>query len=225
MAAGPLILKTALNGQYSPESAENSEMNQRCSNATHERNLEALVRRSSWCMSALAAARALNLIDWCIGAGAIRNLVWDQLHDRIEPTIPGDIDLAYFDPSDLSRERDAGLEKRLDGLFPGTEWDVVNQAGVHLWYAERFGQEVEPIGNLEEALSTWPEYATCVGVRLEPNDKISILAPHGLEDLFGMVVRRNPTRISRSGFLHRLEEKRFDEKWPLLRIHAEQSVD
>ena len=178
-----------------------------------------MVRDSPWCIAALEAARSIGLSDWCIGAGAIRNLVWDHLHGYNDPTIPGDIDLAHFDPSDLSRERDGKLAARLDRIFPGPEWDVVNQAGVHRWYPERFGQKVAPFRNIDEALASWPEYATCIGVRLEPDDSMTVVAPHGLDDLFGMIVRHNPTRISKDGFRDRLAAKRFNEKWPLARLH------
>lgn len=185
---------------------------------THRLLLGRWVRDSAWFMSALKAARSLKLADWCIGAGVLRNLVWDHLHDHEQSTVGNDIDLAYFDPSDLSRDRDIGLENQLDKIFPGRKWDVVNQAGVHLWYPRPLGQKVEPFGNLADALATWPEYATCVGIRLEQDDTLTILAPHGLEDLFGLIVRHNPSRITPTDFRNRLTEKRFEERWPLVKI-------
>ena len=42
----------------------------------------ALVREAPWFMAALRAGRALGLAQWCIGAGALRNLVWDALHGQ-----------------------------------------------------------------------------------------------------------------------------------------------
>jgi hypothetical protein len=73
---------------------------------------------------------------------------------------------------------------------------VTNQAAVHLWFERYFGHAVPPLASLEEAVASWPEYATCVGLRLEANDAITVIAPHGLEDLFGLLVRRNPVRVS-----------------------------
>lgn len=158
------------------------------------------------------------LPQWCIGAGAIRNLVWDHLHGYDTSANSGDIDFAYFDPSDISRERDRLLGARLDASYPGIPWEAVNQAGVHLWYEESYGKAVEPFHSLSEALASWPEFATCVGVRLEEDDLLTVIAPHGLADLFEMVVRRNPARIELEAFRKRISEKRFANRWPLLRI-------
>lgn len=41
-------------------------------------------------MTALRSVRALGLGSWCIGAGAIRNLVWDTLHG-FAPTVSEDV--------------------------------------------------------------------------------------------------------------------------------------
>ena len=69
-------------------------------------------------MRALRAVRELGLASWCIGAGAVRSLVWDALHELTVPSELSDIDVAYFDASDLSSERDSKLERRLKILLP-----------------------------------------------------------------------------------------------------------
>ncbi|MBB4845662.1 hypothetical protein HNP55_004214 [Paucibacter oligotrophus] len=79
--------------------------------------LIALLRQSPWLMEALRAVRGLGLASWCIGAGALRNLVWDALHGRstAAPCAQGlsDVDVAFFDASDLSPQREAALRARL----------------------------------------------------------------------------------------------------------------
>lgn len=75
----------------------------------HKRLIE-IVRESEWFMSALCATRALGLASWCIGAGAVRNLVWDKLHNFKKPSSLADIDVAYFDASMMSTERDSELQ-------------------------------------------------------------------------------------------------------------------
>jgi uncharacterized protein len=69
--------------------------------------LKTLARGSDWFMAGLHAAQSLDLPPWCIGAGAVRNLVWDALHGHARPSALADVDLAYFDASDVSAERDA----------------------------------------------------------------------------------------------------------------------
>jgi hypothetical protein len=179
-----------------------------------------LVRATPWFMEALRAARSLALPDWCIGAGAVRNLVWDALHDHRVPTMLADVDLAYFDLSDLSLERDRMLAATLRSIAPRFAWDVTNQAAVHLWFADHFGHAVDPLRSIEEAVASWPEFATAVALRLADDDAIEVIAPLGLDDLFGMVVRRNPARVSLDTYRRRVRDKRYSERWPRVRVIA-----
>jgi uncharacterized protein len=176
--------------------------------------LRRIAADSAWFMAALRAARTLALPDWCIGAGAVRNLVWDHLHGRSSPSALADLDLAYFDAQDLSQARDADLQARLTVVLPGIPWEVTNQAGVHLWFEGTFGHAVAPLLSLQDAVASWPEYATAVGLRLEADDRLSVIAPLGLEDLFGMRVRRNPRRVSIDTYRQRVAQKRYTDRWP-----------
>lgn len=104
--------------------------------------VEAILWDTPWFMAALEAARTVDPPDWLIGAGAVRTAVWDHLHGFDEPTVPGDVDVAFFDPNDLSRARDQAIEEALRERLPDTPWDAKNQAAVHLWYPAKFGYEV-----------------------------------------------------------------------------------
>ena len=180
--------------------------------------LISLVRQSTWFVSALTAVRELNLQSWCIGAGAIRNLVWDSLNGYATPSSLADVDIAYFDSSNLSSERDTELQCRLREKLPHVPREVINQASVHLWFESYFGHPVPPLTSLTEAVGTWPEYATSVGLTLLPDGVIEVIAPHGLDDLFDMMVRRNPTRVSIETYRQRVIEKRYAERWPKVTV-------
>lgn len=169
-------------------------------------------------MSALRAVQQLGLRDWCIGAGAVRNLVWDALHGFSTPSVLPDVDVAYFDAADLSPERDAELQHQLHTLAPGIPWEVTNQAAVHLWFERVFGHPVQPLHSLEDAIATWPEFVTCVGLTLAEDDQIHIVAPHGLDDLFSMTIRRNPARVSPETFRQRVIQKCYQERWPRVTV-------
>jgi len=184
----------------------------------HADRLAALARATPWFMDALAHARALRLPAWCVGAGAVRNLVWDALHGHAAPSALSDVDVAYFDASDLSAARDAALQARLAAAAPGTPWEVTNQAGVHLWFERHFGHPVAPLRSLEDAVASWPEFATAVGVRLDDDDRLHVIAPLGLDDLFAMVVRRNPARVSLETYRQRVASKRYAERWPRVTV-------
>lgn len=177
-----------------------------------------IARGAPWFMEALLAVNELGLSSWCIGAGAVRNLVWDALHQFECPSALSDIDVAYFDQTDLRTERDAELQARLTSTLPGVPWEVTNQAGVHLWFEQHFGHAVEPLRSLEEAVGSWPEYATSVGMTIQPSGALHVIAPHGLHDLFAIVVRRNPERVSVKTHGERIASKRYAERWPLVTV-------
>lgn len=183
-----------------------------------ERRLAELVAATPWLMHALGAVRALGLESWCIGAGAIRGLVWDHLHGFEAPSALADVDVVFFDADDASPRREQHLQRLLDERLPGLCWEVVNQAAVHHWYASPEGRPVEPLRSLEEGIATWPEYATCVGVYLDRADAVHVIAPHGLADLFDGVVRWNPTRVSAEVYRDRIARKRFTDRWPQVRV-------
>jgi uncharacterized protein len=179
-----------------------------------EAKLIAIVARSSWFMDALKAAQSLQLKSWCIGAGAVRNLVWDQLSGHLTPSALTDVDVAYFDNGDTSPERDQQLQRALHLLRPDIPWEVTNQAGVHHWFADYFGHAVAPVATLAEAVATWPEYATSVGIFLSRHDAIEVIAPHGLADLFSMTIRHNPARASVANYTARISQKQYATRWP-----------
>jgi len=181
--------------------------------------LATIVAATPWLMRALRAVRSLALPgSGCIGAGAVRSTVWDSLHGLSSPAPLADVDVAYFDPSDLSPEAEATHQRRLTGLVPELHWEVVNQAAVHLWYERTFGRSVPPLDSLEEGIASWPETATAVAVRLDDRDQVQVLAPLGLIDLFECIVRRNPTRVDEGTFRARVEAKRYAERWPRVRV-------
>lgn len=179
-----------------------------------ESRLVTLARESSWFWPALLAVRTLDFPSWCIGAGAVRNLVWDSFHGLEASWTSSDIDVAYFDNTDLSAERDVFFESQLSSLHPEFPWEVTNQAGVHTWFEAAFGYPVHPLASLDAAVASWPEYATAVGLTLLPDDTIGVIAPYGLDDLFNMVIRRNPARVSVATYRERVERKQYHDRWP-----------
>ncbi len=183
-----------------------------------EERLRHIASSSDWLMPALRAVRELELASWCIGAGAVRNLVWDALHDYSTPSHLADVDVAYFDASDPAPERDTALQRRLHEAMPRIPWEVTNQAAVHHWFEGYFGHAVEPLLSLPEAVGSWPEYATCVGLCLNQDNSIEVIAPHGLDDLFNCVVRRNPTRVSLGTYRSRVEQKNYASRWPQVTV-------
>jgi hypothetical protein len=182
-----------------------------------EDRLARLVVSTGWMAHALETGREVAPPDWLIGAGAIRSLVWDHLHGATA-AVPKDIDLVFFDAGALNAEREAQVLGELVRHAPELPWDVKNQAAVHLWYPQVFGLTVEPLVSSADAVATWPETATAVAIRLLPIDRIEIVAPFGLVDLFGLVCRRNPRRVTLEEYRRRIRHKRIAQRWPLVTI-------
>ena len=180
-------------------------------------SLGARVRAEPWLMRALEAVAASDLPGAWIGAGAIRDVVWGQRHEGFDPAGVRDIDVAFLDPADLSRERDLAAQQTLAGIA-ALPWEASNQAAVHTWYHEYFGgAPVSPFGSVHEAVATWPETATCVAVRLAPPG-LEVCAPHGLADLLGGVWRVNPVRVTAATSRARLARQQVSARWPRLRV-------
>jgi hypothetical protein len=179
-----------------------------------------LIRGCPWLMQVLATVRDSRLPNAWVGAGAIRDLVWGQLYGTgFQPEAVRDVDVAFFDSIDLSRERDAEATEILRHTSPEVNWEATNQAAVHTWYAAEFGGEpIAPLTSIEDAVSTWPETATAVAVRLGAADEIQICAPLGLADLMTGVWRRNPRSVSVEQSRTRLARHQPRRRWPRVRV-------
>ena len=160
-------------------------------------------------METLKAVRELGLPDWAIGAGFIRNAVWDHLHgfDMITPL--ADIDVLYFEPGDLSKERELDIEATLKAISPDRPWSVRNQARMHLRNNDA------PYASTEDALRYWLETPTCVAARLETDNSLTLFSPYGLSDLMEMrasLTKHGETRIEQ--YKARMKEKNWPSIWP-----------
>jgi hypothetical protein len=176
-------------------------------------DLCALVARQADMLRLLRSVAELGLPDCWIGAGFLRNAAWDALHDRL-PNCGrlNDIDVVFFDRANADPTFDAAIEARLAARSPNHPWSVKNQARMHLRNGE------EPYQDTAAAIARWPETATAVAARLLQG-RLELLAPHGLDDLFGLIVRPTPAFARRPlAFARRLQAKNWLARWPRLRI-------
>jgi len=179
--------------------------------------LAALFQQSPALMQRLQFLQQLNPTAY-LAAGVLRNLVWSHLHGQ-EYTIEGtEIDVIFYDVTEVLNQEQIRLTQSLIQRFPANTWDVVNQSLVHQWYRSDRGEAIAPLSSIEHALSLWPETATAIAVRLLKNQQLEIIAPLGLEDLLGLKVRWNPALVSHHTFMHRVESKGFLQRWPDLTL-------
>lgn len=177
------------------------------------RDIVGLIESDPDAMRVLRAAADLGLPDWWIGAGFVRNRVWDAISDL--PGLPErDVDVAYFDPGKPDPREDSRAEARAALILPEVPWEIRNQARMHLRHGD------EPYQSTLDAISRWPETATCIAVTLR-DDSVHLVSCHGLNDLVGMVVRPSPAfddEAGRATVRRRVEAKGWLDRWARLRL-------
>jgi hypothetical protein len=161
----------------------------------------------------LDVVRTLDLPDGWIGAGFVRNVVWDHLHERPQSPPANDVDVIWYDPGRTDPAEDKEHKAALRAAEPSISWSVKNQARMHI----RNGDA--PYVSAVEAMRYWPETATAVAIRRHGFDDIEIAAPFGLEDLLNLVLRPTPhfSGGKRGIYADRLRGKGWTTCWPLLR--------
>ena len=175
--------------------------------------IENFLLKDSFRMDLLDTVRVYRNEQLWIGGGFVRNLVWDRLHNYTHTEL-GDIDVFYYNNSELSKDKDVLIESFLNRLRPNIKWSVKNQARMHIHNNEN------QYTSLEDSLSKFPETASSIVVRLNESDKIEILSPYGFEDLFNLIVKptnhffKDANKMIR--FQERFDEKRWDKIWPKL---------
>ncbi len=183
-----------------------------------EQRLADILRAAPSLMRVMAIARDLALPDWMIFSGAIYQKAVNHLTGREPDYGLKDYDLGYFDARDTSYEAEDRVIRRAAAAFPpplDRLVEVRNQARVHLWFEDRFGEAYAPLSDSAEALTRFTTTMFAVGARLDPDGELRIFAPFGLEDLFALRLRPNPTRATR-GFARTAEAALA--RWPELTI-------
>jgi hypothetical protein len=195
----------------------------------HMEEIQEIFSKDPWRMSVLTAVRSLNMHDAWVVAGFVRNTVWDAKYGT-KPTLINDIDVVYSKSlseysltenelkesyathkSNPLSEEEFSYQKKLEELIPGAMFEVKNASRMHL----RHG--VESFNSSEEAIANLAETATSIGLRLNADGSLVILAPHGVEDLLAGIVR--PTKkMYEQHALERSTGKHWFSIWPTLRF-------
>ncbi|MFD2332339.1 nucleotidyltransferase family protein [Cohnella sp. GCM10020058] len=177
-----------------------------------ERRLLALVQADETMMSALHAARTLNLPDWWIAAGFVRSKLWDVLSGKKARTLLPDVDVIYFEAEDTDEATEKRYETELFRRLPNVPWSVKNQARMHVVNGRA------PYRSSLDAVANYPETATALALPLDAAGHPKLGAPYGLEDAIAMKVRPTPAFAIDPAlyaiFERRIDAKRWDRIWP-----------
>ncbi|MFD1413065.1 nucleotidyltransferase family protein [Oceanobacillus jeddahense] len=178
-----------------------------------EDRLIAILQQDSYILSVLQTVEKLQLNDCWIAAGLIRSKVWDTLYDC--HTKINDIDVIYFDQTDLSEDTEKKLKAKLERWMPKQPWSVKNQARMHL------KNNNLPYTSSFDGVSHFPETPTAVAAQMDHHE-IKIMAPYGLEDLFQGIVKPTPYYVNgtelHSVYRERMRSKDWEANWKNLSI-------
>lgn len=183
----------------------------------NEEKIIELISEDIWMMSILKAAKSLNLPDWWICAGFVRSKIWDTLHKFKERTLIPDIDVIYFDPTNLDEKVEKKYEEMLNIIKPNIPWSVKNEARMHM------KSNMPPYTSSVDAISKFPETATALGVKLDENENVIITAPCGISDVIHLKVKPTPYFIHSKEraviYEDRLAHKKWKATWPNLKMY------
>ena len=68
------------------------------------------------------------------------------------------------------------------------EFDVHNEARMHLWKKDNENKNIDQYKNSEDAINQWIATVHAIGVTKE-NNQIRVYAPYGLSDIFSKTIR------------------------------------
>ncbi|WP_434951482.1 nucleotidyltransferase family protein [Shewanella sp. HL-SH4] len=173
----------------------------------------------------------LNITDWAIAAGFVRNLVWDKLHGFSTSELSGlnDIDVIYYCEKNITQAQDKHIQQILLSLMP-LNWSVKNQARMHI-------RNQDPqYHSCLDAMGYWPEKQTAIAVKLNAvnvnpqhasysvnvktgscisANTLEFIHAFELTCLFNFSLSHNPKRSS-SIFEQRVIQKKWLERYPKL---------
>ena len=180
----------------------------------NEQQIIELIKNDPWMMDVLNIAKVLNLPDWIIGAGFVRNKVWNHLHQIDNQKHDTDIDLVYFDKNGNDEKGDIELTNKIR-KETGMDWEIINESYAHKW------NNFKPFKSTEDAIAHWSETATGVGVTIK-NGELVLVAPHGIKDLVNLIIKPSPYCLDKTNIItERVKNKRWLEKWPKLKLSRE----
>ncbi|HEV2451769.1 MAG TPA: nucleotidyltransferase family protein [Streptosporangiaceae bacterium] len=186
----------------------------------HEQVAEftAALRCNQTLTAVLSRAAVIDLPGWYLVAGCLYQTVWNVVTGQPPEAGILDYDLAYFDGSDVSWAAEDAVIRAGQDVFAGLPVPVQirNQARVHLWYEQKFGVPCPPHDSAEAAIDTFEATTACLGVRAEPGGQWRVYAPHGLADVFNLVVRPNPVLAPRQ--VYEAKTARWRRQWPSLTV-------
>lgn len=134
----------------------------------------------------------LDLPNYYIAAGSVFQTIWNYYDNKTLNYGIKDIDIIYYDSDNLSKDDEKELENKIVNHFKklnmNYEFDVHNEARMHLWKKENENKSINQYKNSEDAINQWIATVHAIGITKD-NNQIKIYAPYGLSDIFSKTIR------------------------------------
>jgi hypothetical protein len=179
-----------------------------------EHRLKTLIESVPELMETAKVCRNIDLPNFYIAGGSITQLIWNSLLKREPLDKVKDFDIVYFDSSENKTEEYYETKIRAQ-LRHKMKIDIKNQASVHKWYQQKFGQAIPAYLRVEQGIDTWLS-AFAIGFTLDANDDIYFYAPYGLQDAFNMDIKPNKMAMSESNYIKMTTS--FKERWASISV-------
>ena len=156
------------------------------------KSMISILEQNTELMDILNYVYELELPNYYIAAGSVFQTIWNY-YDK-KPLNYGikDIDIIYYNNSDLSADTDIYYYNLIKDYCMRKEYnyeiDVSNEARMHLWQKEKFNIDVKQYMNSEDAINKWIATVHAIGITKE-NNNIKIYAPYGLSDIYSRTIR------------------------------------
>lgn len=188
----------------------------------NDQDIIQLVKDDPWMMDILKTAKSLNLPDFWVCAGFVRSKIWDVLHGFTVRTPLPDVDVIYFDKSNIDEEIEKELEKKLRSINPNIPWSVKNEARMHVI------NNIPPYSSSVDAISKFPETTTALGLTLDEQNHVVLTAPCGIEDVVNLVLKPTPyfekTKKRAKIYEERIIKKNWKGIWNKIKVvHIQQT--
>ncbi|MCA1063844.1 nucleotidyltransferase family protein [Rossellomorea sp. AcN35-11] len=183
----------------------------------NKEDIVSLIQQDDRMMEIMEAAGKLDLPDWWICAGFVRSKIWDTLHGFEERTLIPDVDVIYFDNTQVDEKTEKRLEAELKAILPDVPWSVKNQARMHRI------NDIPPYHSCEDAISKFPETATALGVKVDKTNNLILTAPWGVEDVVQLQLKPTPffqeTTERAAIYETRIMKKKWKSIWHKIDVH------
>ena len=149
-----------------------------------------ILKQNNDLMTILDYISELKLPNFYIAAGSVFKTIWNYYDNKPLNSGIKDIDIIYYDSNNLSKEDEKKLENKIINHFKelNYEFDVHNEARMHLWKKDNENKNIDQYKNSEDAINQWIATVHAIGVTKE-NNQIRVYAPYGLSDIFSKTIR------------------------------------